>query len=68
MTPKEYIKQEYGEPWLKHKWYAGDVMDIVEEYGKYCAEQAWKAKGSMTVYHGDFEDWWSEFQRKEATE
>ena len=41
MTAKEYIVQEYGEPWLKHKWYAGDVMDIMEEYGKYCADQAW---------------------------
>ena len=33
-----------------------DVLEAMQEYGKYCAERAWKAKGSMTVYHGDFED------------
>ena len=41
MTHKEYIKQEYGEPWLKCEWNPGDVMDIMEDYGKYCADQAW---------------------------
>lgn len=44
-----------------------EVNRLMQEYGKHCADQAWKAKGSMTVYHGDFEDWWSEFQREEET-
>lgn len=38
------------------------VLSAMEEYGKYCAEQAWKAKGSF-IYHGDFEDWWNEFKK-----
>ena len=41
MTAKEYIVQEYGESWLNHEWSAGDVIDALEEYGKYCADQAW---------------------------
>ena len=39
MTAKEYIVQQYGETWLRTEWSAGDVMDIMEEYGKYCAEK-----------------------------
>ena len=51
-----------------------------EKYGKYCAVQAWKEaiqQHSMlslsNMVNGGFvmkspDEWWSEFQRKEATE
>lgn len=39
------------------------ILKAMEEYGKYCAEQAWAFAGVKT-----FNEWWSEFQRKEATE
>jgi len=39
MTPKEYIKQEYGESWLNHEWSAGDVMDIMEDYAIHRIEE-----------------------------
>ena len=70
MTAKEYIVQEYGEPWLKHEWSAGDVMDIMEEYGKYCAVQAYDDgfyMGYIESQRPSFDEWWSEFQRKEKT-
>jgi hypothetical protein len=39
----------------------------MQEYGKYCAEQAWiEAERNMlrSVRVITFESWWSEFQRK----
>lgn len=39
MTAEEYIIKEYGEPWLKHEWSAGDVMDIMEGYARYRIEE-----------------------------
>ena len=60
MTAKEYIVQEYGETWLRTEWSAGDVIDTLEEYGKYCAEEAYYMDS-----HAPFENWWSEFQIKE---
>ena len=68
MTPKEYIKQEYGESWLNHEWSAGDVIDTLEEYGKYCTEQAWKE--AITTFHVitfKHDEWWSE-RRQRNTE
>ncbi len=70
MTAKEYVVQEYGEPWLKYEWNPGDVMDIIEEYGKYCAEIAYDDGfylGFIECQRPSFEDWWSAFQKKEAT-
>ena len=40
-----------------------EVKRLMQEYGKYCAEQAWAFAGVKT-----FNEWWSEFQRKEETE
>ena len=39
------------------------ILKAMEEYGKYCAEQAWAFAGVKT-----FNEWWSEFQRKEEAE
>ena len=59
MTEKEYIVQEYGEPWLKHKWSAGDVMDIMEDYGRYCSEEV--EKHTYTAQDMEaFAEWCSE--------
>ena len=71
MTAKEYIVQEYGESWLNHEWSAGDVIDTLEEYGKYCAEIALDDGfnlGFIENQRPSFDEWWSEFQRKEETE
>lgn len=71
MTPIEFIEKEYGHAWLKFDWNVGDVQDALAEYGKHCAEQAWReAERNMlrSVRVITFESWWSEFQRKEATE
>lgn len=46
------------------------ILEAMQEYGKYCAEEAWK-EGSANMLRSvriiTFVDWWSEFQRKEAT-
>lgn len=39
-----------------------EVKRLMQEYGKYCAEQAWAFVGIKT-----FNEWWAEFQRKEET-
>lgn len=39
------------------------MIDAMEEYGKYCAEEAY-----FIDRHIPFERYWSEFQRKEETE
>ena len=36
------------------------ILKAMQEYGKYCAEQAWAFAGVKT-----FNEWWAEFQRKE---
>jgi hypothetical protein len=36
------------------------ILKAMQVYGKYCAEQAWAFAGVKT-----FNEWWSEFQRKE---
>ena len=53
------------------------TIHAMEEYGKYCAEQAWKesiatdtCKKISDIIHGNFkgvrfEDWWNEFKEKE---
>ena len=79
MTAEEYIKQQYGETWLRTEWSAGDVIDALDDYGRYCSEEAWKEaiqQHSMlslsNMVNGGFvmkspDEWWSEFQRKEET-
>lgn len=47
-----------------------EALEAMQEYGKYCAEQAWReAERNMirSVRVITFESWWAEFQRKEAT-
>lgn len=83
MTKKEEIlnnttglEDDYG-----YELYSrGLVEDMMEKYGKYCAEQAWREaiqQHSMlslsNMVNGGFvmkslDEWWSEFQRKDATE
>ena len=39
MTAKEYIVQEYGEPWLKFEWNPGDVIDALDGYANHRIEE-----------------------------
>ena len=39
MTAEEYIRETYGETWLRVEWSAGDVMDIMEDYARYRIEE-----------------------------
>ena len=69
MTAKEYIVQQYGETWLRTEWSAGDVMDIMEEYAKHCAEQAYDdgfCLGYIENQRPSFDEWWSEFRKEET--
>lgn len=70
MTAQEFLENEYGIIIKNEKALIHSQMLIkaMSEFAKYCAEQAWKAKGSITVYYGDFEDWWLYFIKKETTE
>lgn len=34
MTAEEYIKNEWGENWLKCQWEAGDVIDALKQYAE----------------------------------
>jgi hypothetical protein len=45
-----------------NEYSARNILKAMEEYGKYCAEQAWAFVGVKT-----FNEWWAEFQRKEET-
>lgn len=45
-----------------NEYSAKNILKAMQEYGKYCAEQAWAFAGVKT-----FNEWWAEFQRKEAT-
>ena len=70
MTAEEYIVQQYGETWLRTEWSAGDVMDIMEDYGKYCAEIALDDGfnlGFIENQRPSIDEWWSAFQKKEET-
>lgn len=69
MTSEEYITQNFGEYWLKNDWSPGDVIDALEEYGKHCAEIAFDdgfCLGFIDNHRPSFEEWWANFQRKEA--
>ena len=55
------------------------IIEAMQEYGKYCAEQAWKEAiqqhsilSLSNMVNGGFvmkspDEWWSEFQREEET-
>ena len=54
-----------------NEYSARNILKAMQEYGEYCAEQAWiESETNMlrSVRVITFESWWSEFQRKEATE
>lgn len=54
----------------ENEYSARNILKAMEEYGKYCAEQAWReAERNMirSVRVITFESWWAVFQRKEAT-
>jgi hypothetical protein len=44
------------------------ILKAMQEYGKYCAEQALLYFNGNEVGHIEVNEWWSEFQRKEETE
>ena len=47
------------------------MIDAMEEYGKYCAEEAFEDGfnlGFIDNHRPSFEEWWSAFQRKEEAE
>lgn len=47
------------------------MIDAMEEYGKYCAEIAFDdgfSLGFIDNQRPSFEEWWANFQRKEATD
>lgn len=41
------------------------MIDAMEEYGKYCAEQALLYFNGNEVGHIEVNEWWSEFQGKQ---
>jgi hypothetical protein len=70
MTTMEYLTSKKITPVIrivassnKAEAFVTMTIEQFEEYGKYCAEQAWAFAGVKT-----FNEWWAEFQRKEATE
>lgn len=49
-------------------WTEARVKIAMEEYGKYCAEQAWRGVMfhiPMPITNKSFTDWWNEFKAKE---
>ena len=78
------IAEEIMDKWGKHiprgVYVDLTIKNMMAEYGKYCAEQAWKEaiqQHSMlslsNMVNGGFvmkspDEWWSEFQRKEEAE
>jgi len=39
MTTEEYIRETYGETWLRTEWSAGDVMDALDGFARYRTEE-----------------------------
>ncbi len=39
MTTEEYIRETYGETWLRAEWSAGDVMDALDGFARYRTEE-----------------------------
>ena len=52
MTPEEYIKNKWGEEWLKFSWVAGDVVDALDDYGK----QQWNAALDAAAENAEVEE------------
>ena len=83
MTKAEEILNEYGCPEIPFDenvtMFYPSILSATQEYGKYFAEEAWKeaiqqyATLSLSnMVNGQFvmksfDEWWSEFQRKEET-
>lgn len=43
------------------------IDEMLEEYGKYCAEKAWRGimfHIPMPITNKSFEDWWDEFKEE----
>ena len=77
MTSVEYLMSKKVTPVIKvvgesnqSEVFVTMTTEQFEEYGKYCAEQAFTAGfyEGQEYYPGTFSDFWSEFQRKEETE
>lgn len=80
MKTKEEILNEFGCPDIPFDenvtMYYPAILSAMEEYGKYCAKKSmdnsFREATEMLCHKRDdftdFETWWSEFQRKEATE
>lgn len=71
MSKNEEILNEYGCPEIPYDenvtMYYPSILSAMEEYGKYCAEQALLYFNGNEVGHIEVNEWWSEFQRKEET-
>jgi hypothetical protein len=71
MTKAEEIFKNMREkmPWsiIGEKQLKPYILEAMQEYGKYCAEKAWIERPHYDNTLLDFYDFWSEFQRKEAT-
>lgn len=52
MTATEYIKEKWGDNWLRNSWEPGDVIDALEEF----AETYHKAK-MKEITDADIEVW-----------
>ena len=55
-NPDEFFTLEIMKAQPEYK----TIIEAMQEYGKYCAEEAYYIDS-----HVPFEKWWSEFQRKE---
>jgi hypothetical protein len=68
MTKKKIFIKIFGgteETFETHKKlndpFVKDVFQAMDEYGKYCAEQAWQNREDL--FFNDFEYWWDEFNK-----
>ena len=74
MNKAEEILNEYGCPEIPFDenvtMFYPSILSAMQEYGKYCAEQAFTAGfyEGQEYYPSTFSDFWSEFQSKEKTE
>ena len=82
-TPIEFLKEAHlaGCPDMPLEIYTQQfhlipkniVFKAMEEYGKYCAEQAWDNRNKQSLNEKGryvtlkFEDWWNKFNAKEET-
>lgn len=71
MTKAEEIYKNMREemPWsiIGEKQLKPYILEAMQVYGKYCAEEAFD-DGFIESYRPKFSEWWKEFQRKEEAE